>query len=616
MPRLLPRSLCVLALVAATVPCFSADRVVFTRIGPTASTLFISNADGSAERPLTQPDSLNYSPAWSPKGDWIAFTSERAGPANLFRMHPDGSHVERLTTDPAYDDQAAFSPDGSQIVFVSTRAEGFANLWILDLASRKSRALTTGKGGDFRPAWSPDGRWIAFSSDRDSSLPTAKNRWERLHLVDIYLVHPDGSGLRRISKHGDFCGSPKWTADSKNIVTYCMSAQDTWTDRTKLLGPYANDAANQVYSIDIATGAMVAATTGPGVKLAPSVLSKGSVAYMRGEGARIEIVSADGKTGPSGADLAANPAAWSPDGRHVVYCRRAFRPNSGPVHQWSHNSDFDLYATTDMPAYDRTGTRLAVSDIVPGGITSLMVIDGSQPAHAILARKDLILAPQWSPDSKQIVVGVGAFTAFLDFAAGTKKAIDRVNGGAQVAILNADGTGFRFVTSGQNNNGFAAFSPDGRRIVYRTAGPDGEGLRIMNLADGSVTALTGQYDNFPLWSPRGDRIAFVRNIAGDFEVMTIRPDGKEVTQLTHTHGNEAHLAWSPDGERLLFTSSRMGFKDEALYTGAPQPYGEIFVMNADGTHVEQLTDDQWEEGAPAWQPHPAASESAHATAQK
>jgi Tol biopolymer transport system component len=47
----------------------------------------------------------------------------------------------------------------------------------------------------------------------------------------------------------------------------------------------------------------------------------------------------------------------------------------------------------------------------------------------------------------------------------------------------------------------------------------------------------------------------------------------------------------------------MGFKDEALLVGAPQPYGEIFVMRYDGSQVEQLTDDQWEEGGPAWQPH-------------
>ncbi len=90
--------------------------------------------------------------------------------------HPDGSDVERLTADSAYDDQAAYSPDGRQIVFVSTRAEGFANLWVLDLATRKARALTPGRGGDFRPAWSPDGQWIAFSSDRGSSLPLASNK--------------------------------------------------------------------------------------------------------------------------------------------------------------------------------------------------------------------------------------------------------------------------------------------------------------------------------------------------------------------------------------------------------------------------------------------------------
>jgi Tol biopolymer transport system component len=226
--------------------------------------------------------------------------------------------------------------------------------------------------------------------------------------------------------------------------------------------------------------------------------------------------------------------------------------------------------------------------------------------HAILARKDLILAPQWSPDGRQIVVGVGGFTAFLDFAAGSKKPVDRINGGAEVAILNADGSDFHVVTSGPNNNAFASFSPDGKQIVYRTAGPDGEGLRIMDLAGHSVKVLTNEYDNFPLWSPRGDSIAFVRNIAGDFEVMTIHPDATDVQQLTHTHGNEAHLAWSPDGKRLLFTSSRMGFKDEAPYTGAPQPYGEIFVMNEDGSHVEQLTDDQWEDGGPAWQPRVAA----------
>jgi Tol biopolymer transport system component len=66
------------------------------------------------------------------------------------------------------------------------------------------------------------------------------------------------------------------------------------------------------------------------------------------------------------------------------------------------------------------------------------------------------------------------------------------------------------------------------------------------------------------------------------------------------------MAWSRDGKYIEFTSSRMGFKDEVVYTDAPQPYGEILVMRYDGTGVEQLTDNQWEDGTPARQPLPAS----------
>ena len=102
----------------------------------------------------------------------------------------------------------------------------------------KLRPLTTGEGGDFRPSWSPDGQWIAFSSDRDSDLPNAKGRWERLHIAGIYLVHPDGTGLKRLTaKDENFCGSPKWTADSKSLIAYCMTGQETWGEPGSAIFP-------------------------------------------------------------------------------------------------------------------------------------------------------------------------------------------------------------------------------------------------------------------------------------------------------------------------------------------------------------------------------------------
>jgi len=572
----------------------AAERVLLSRIGPTRAALFVAQADGSGERALLATTSLDYDPAWSPKGGWIAFTSERNGSADLYRVRADGTGLQRLTDNAAYDDQAAFSPDEKQIVFVSSRADGFANLWLLDLASGKQHALTTGQGGDFRPAWSPDGQWIAFSSDRDSDLPDAKGRWERLHIASIFLVHPDGSGLKRLTaKDENFCGSPKWAADGKSLIAYCMKGQDTWENRV------GNDpAANELVRIDIATGAMKPLAAGPGLKEAPFPLAGTEIGYLRRDGAEQGLYYASGKHGPKGADI--RVASWSPDGSHVVYSRFSGRGPSEPMRVFSKDTRFELYSTSFLPSVSSTG-RIATMRY-DGHYADLVVIDEGKPAHAILHRDELILAPQWSADGKQIVAGVGRFTGFLDFTVGNKKSFDPVNGGARVAILNADGSGYRELTTGANNNAFASFAPDGKHIVYRTIGPEGLGLRVMNLADKSVTKLTSVWDNFPLWSPKGDRIAFVRRLGRDFQVFTIKPDGSGEKQLTHVRGNHAHLAWLPDGEHLLFTSSMKGFKDEAPYSGAPQPYGEIFLMRADGAGLEQLTDNQWEEGGPAWLP--------------
>jgi Tol biopolymer transport system component len=214
-----------------------------------------------------------------------------------------------------------------------------------------------------------------------------------------------------------------------------------------------------------------------------------------------------------------------------------------------------------------------------------------------------VLGPQWSPRGDTIIFGIGIFNAFFNGFHGLfLKPEDRAEGGAQIAMIDADGSGFRELTTGPNNNGFPSMAPDGRQFVYRSFGPDGDGLRIMNVETKTSTMLSNGYDNFPLWSPRGDLIMFSRLAEGNYEIYSIKPDGASVKRLTNARGNDAHMAWSPDGEFIVFASTRMGFKDEMTYTDAPQPYGEIFVMRYDGTNVQQLTDNQWEDGTPAWQP--------------
>ena len=582
------------------------QQIVFNRVFPNAGQigLFIAAADGSQEQPLLAVEETNYDPAWSPDGAWIVFTSDRAGSADLFRVRPNGADLERLTENPAYDDQAAFSPDRNQLVFVSTRNDGTADLYILDLRTRRARRLTSGPGGDFRPAWSPDGQWIAFSSDRGSHWPVARGRWEYLHLVDVYVVRADGSGLRRLTPHGDFCGSPKWMPDGRSVIASCMTADQTLANRRPAPEPGSS---SRLVSIDVATGAMSEIRSGPGVKMNPSPLPGGDVGYVRKDaaGASAGIYYASGRRGPHG-DV--RLASWSPDGMRVVFHRRLASPIPAWARTFSRNSAFELVmAAGQLASFSPDGSRYVTNRRPLGNRLGAVLLVGRTEGDKLDVlyedKSRNVLAPQWSPRDDRIIFGVGEYNAFFNGFQGlflTPK--DRVESGAQIAVINPDGTGFREVTVGPNNNGFPSLAPDGNRFVYRTFGPEGGGLQIMNLETGAVTRLTDAYDNFPLWSPRGDAIIFTRLVNDDYEIFSIRPDGTSLKRLTSSRGNDAHMTWSPDGEQIVFASSRTGFKDEVTYTDAPQPYGELFVMRRDGSGVRQLTDNQWEDGAPAWRP--------------
>jgi TolB protein len=607
-------SLIAVLLAMTAVSAAGPEKVFFSRVFPVPGQigLFMAAADGSNERPLLGSSGFDYNPAWSADGAWLAFTSERDGSADLYRVRPNGADLERLTDSPAFDDQAAFSPDGRQIVFVTTRAGGTADLWTLDVQTRRTKALTSGAGGDFRPAWSPDGQWIAFSSDRGSGLPFARGRWESLHLVDVYLIRPNGSGLKRLTAHGDFCGSPRWSSDSKRIVTYCMLAEETMDYRQALIP----GGSTRIVTIDVGTGTATDVPSGPGVKIAPSFLPSNEIAFIRKDLAGAGIHYSGGTNGPKGGLLG---AAWSPDGAQVAFHRiQPIARRDVGERMWSRLPTFELALGGTQPSFDRSGQRYAMTPFVPPpGNNQLVVVEASSNQASVIFGQDgrSVLGAQWSALGDSIVFGIGTFGAFFNgFHDRFLAPDDRVNGGAQIATINADGSGFRELTTGAANNAFPSLAPDGRRLVYRTFGPDGNGLRLMNLETKVITTLTSQYDNFPLWSPRGDLIMFSRlakpggslrsaefDQEGDYEIFTIKPDGTNLKRLTSSPGNDAHQGWSPDGSHIVFASSRLGFKDEVIYTNAPQPYGELFVMRYDGKSVRQLTDNQWEDGAPAWQ---------------
>ncbi|MBI1760130.1 MAG: PD40 domain-containing protein [Acidobacteria bacterium] len=572
--------------------------MLMNRIGPAASELYVANADGTNERKLLASSGFDYHASYAPDGKWIVFTSERNGDgqADLYRVHPDGTGLERLTDSPAVDDQGTLSPDGTQLAFVSSRGNYKANIWILDLKTRRLRNLTgqTGIQGDpakpngfFRPSWSPDGKWLAFSSDRNTEWKGHSNGsgWEHVQELSIYLVQPDGKGLRRITQPGLSAGAPKWSPDGKQLVFYELPVEETWKAHWPGL---VNATTSQIISVNVATGERVERTSGPGLKVAPQFLTAETIGYLIKAGPN-EGLSYTG--GSAAVKRKLRAPAWSPDGKTVIYEQVSFKPRPQNKLLYSWDANYEYRYTDVFPSFSKDG-KLVVTDKNVDSSIAIMEADGSNKFRPFPAQGGSAFAPSWSPDGQTIVFGFGGFLQ------------ERNQKPAKLMLVRRDGTDVQDLTAGEPNAGFPSYAPDGKQIVYRVWGAKEMGLRILNLADRSVRVLTTAYDNVPYWSPTGERIVFTRKLDdGNFDIFTIRPDGSELRRLTTSPANDAHAVWSDDGKSVLWNSGQAGFKEEAAYyDNTFQPYGAIFMMKADGTEKRQLTDSLWEDSMPCFVP--------------
>jgi TolB protein len=564
--------------------------IAFSSFAPLDTEIFIANADGSGARALLPHPALDSDASFAADGRSIVFTSTRGGSADLYRARVDGSAVERLTDDGAYDGQGALSPDGTALAFVSSRS-GQADIWRLELATGALRNLTNHPAGDFRPSWSPDGQWLAFSSDRDSKRP--KFAFSTLHSTEIYVMRADGSGARRITQSDAVAGSPAWSADGKRLL---YSEADI-AELQKIRSPLRTRGTTQIVTIDLATGTRIVLSQGAGEKWSPHWLPGGGVGYASGgpEGG-VEILPSAGGA-KAGARGEVRSPAWSPNGRQLVF-HRDVEGRWPPLRPWpSVDPRFALVRTGIFPAFSPSGDRVLVNDqraaILKNGLL-LTRADGSDPSLLFSHSEQSALAPDWSPDGARIAFGLGRFVAAVQGPAS-----------ADIAMLKADGSGLEVLTDGARNCGFPSWAPDGRRLVYRAGGKDASGLFILDVASHRSSALTSGagHDNFPAWSPSGDRIAFTSDRDGDYEIYSVRPDGSDVKRLTRSPGNDAHATWSPDGLWISFVSARGGFKDEsALHPYNAQPYGDLYVMRADGSDPRVLTDDPFEDGTPRFKP--------------
>lgn len=182
-------------------------RIAFTRFGDGGPDIYVMDADGSHVTQLAH----GSGPSWSPDGQRISFTHHLSG--NIWVMNADGTDSHRFSSGGG-GLESAWSPDGQKIAY--NRITKFCNfdicamhIFVAQLPFGGGLDISgNGDQVDRRPAWSPDGSLIAYDEG-----------------LQIWTVHPDGSGNVKISQGNRAEQGPVWSPDGSKIAVTRMAAR-------------------------------------------------------------------------------------------------------------------------------------------------------------------------------------------------------------------------------------------------------------------------------------------------------------------------------------------------------------------------------------------------------
>lgn len=155
--------------------------------------------DGSRQILMHESSGDDTNPSWTSDGSMLAFENYDPQDSREFVliMRADGTFIGHV---PPLGRHPSWSPDGRSIVYTYN-----ANLVVRDVQTWTRRQITRSRQ-DTSPAWSPSGTEIAFSRARVGGRR------------DLYVVHPDGTGLRRLTHDTSDNAEPSWSPDGSRLV--------------------------------------------------------------------------------------------------------------------------------------------------------------------------------------------------------------------------------------------------------------------------------------------------------------------------------------------------------------------------------------------------------------
>lgn len=207
-------------------------------------------------RTLVKLEEADSNARISPDGRWIVFQNRVDGNAEIFRIPSSGGEPQRLTIDPGRDTTPAWSPDGNRIVFSSNRGESYSifQLYVMNADGSDQHRIYYSKAISQGPSWSPDGKQIIFANDKEDNRsgnfeifsiePETVNPERRLTFhrrydvtptfspdgtriafssnadgnSEIYIMRSDGSGLLRLTRDRAEDLNPSWAADGSKMI--------------------------------------------------------------------------------------------------------------------------------------------------------------------------------------------------------------------------------------------------------------------------------------------------------------------------------------------------------------------------------------------------------------
>ena len=311
-------------LLTDRMPSLSPDGTMVAFFQPEAGPMgdfWVLPVTGGGARRLTFDVAQGSSPAWTPDGRFVVFSSKRAGSMTLWKVSVSGGSVEPLLVSPGEDTDPEISRDGSKLIYTHVR-HTFV-LTVLDPVSRKTRELRKTREILAGPLFSPNEERIAFFSHQSDGD------------VHLYTVGSDGTDLRQLTwAKGERNTFPRWSADGAFL--YFNQSRPEPSLRKLLLsgGP---------------SSALVSGWTWETHRYAHIDSSNGSIICTRMDDNRpVSTIIRDIESGRevSLGRVLLNPQ-WSNDGRFVVGFQRAEKGRAGQIYICPRSPDACKELTVD-----------------------------------------------------------------------------------------------------------------------------------------------------------------------------------------------------------------------------------------------------------------------------